>query len=240
MQSIKILIVEDEWIISEEIKELLLLKGFDVVGQVEDSVSALDVFQEHEVDVALLDINIKGPKDGIELAKEIIEEHNCAIIFLTAFDDEHFLNRAKEVRPAAYIVKPYQARNLEMAVEIAFNNLMESNNPPKQDSYILPDFVFIKEGSRFKKIALESIHYAEAVGSYTDIYSDEGKSTLAINLKTFESNINDSQFLRIHRSFLINLNHIEAFEGNRVFINKKPIPISSAHKAEFTKRFKIT
>lgn len=239
MKNISVLIVEDEWIVSEEIMEVLTQSGYNVVGQVEDGNSALDILKEKEVDVALLDINIKGVMDGIELAHDIVKEFNCAIIFLTAFDDDHFINRAKKVKPAAYIVKPYQARNLEMAIEMAFNNLLASENPPKNESFFMPDYVFVKENSRFLKVRLEDIYFAEAVGSYTDIHIESGKKTVAINLKAFESSIDSSVFLRVHRSYLVNLSHIGAIDGNRVFINEKPIPISSSHKNELMERFKF-
>ena len=95
MKNIKVLIVEDEWIVSEEIKELLTQSGFQVVGQAEDAESALQILAEDEADVALLDINIKGGIDGIQLAHEIIQKYNSALIFLSAYDDEHFINRQK-------------------------------------------------------------------------------------------------------------------------------------------------
>ncbi len=239
MQKIRVLIVEDEWIVSEEVKELLERKGYVVQGQAEDAASALEILSEKEVDVALLDINIKGDKDGIELAHDIIRKHQCALIFLTAFDDEIFLNRAKAVKPAAYIVKPYEERNLQAAIEIAFNNLAESEVEPKENSYFVSDHIFIRDQSRFKKIALEKILFVEAVGSYTDIYTDDGKSTLAVNLKTFEENLDSPKFLRTHRSYLVNLSKVDEYEGNRVFVGGKPIPISSSHKEEVMKRFKF-
>ena len=239
MKNIKVLIVEDEWIVSEEIKELLTQSGFQVVGQAEDAESALQILAEDEADVALLDINIKGGIDGIQLAHEIIQKYNSALIFLTAFDDEHFINRAKEIKPAAYIVKPFQARNLEMAIEMAFNNLLENDIASREDSYVISDHIFLRDNSRFKKIALEDITYVEAVGSYTDIYTSAGKFTLSTNLKAFENQVDHPDFMRVHRSYVVNLSHVDELEGNRLFINQVPIPISSTHKEAFLSKFKF-
>ena len=239
MASIKVLIVEDEWIISEEIKEILLQMGYEVIGQAEDAMSALGILEKRQANVALLDINIKGSIDGIDLASKISELYSCAIIFLTAFDSEQYLKRAKEISPSAYIVKPFEARNLQVAVEMAFNNLVTSKNPPKEESYIVSDYIFLKENSRFKRIELKKIHYAQAMGSYTDIFSEEGKFTIAINLKTFESEVNDHRFLRVHRSYLINLDHVIEYEGNRLFIDGSAIPISATHKEKFLKHLKF-
>jgi two-component system, response regulator PdtaR len=237
MNKIRVLIVEDEWIVSEEIKELLSMSGFLVIGQAEDALTALELLATSPIDVALLDINLKGPIDGIELAKKIIEKQNVAIIFLTAFDDAHFINRAKAVKPAAYIVKPYQSRNLEMAIEMAFNNLAEANSTSTNDSYFISDHIFLREQNRFRKVALSSIYFAEAVGSYTDIFFEDKKHTLSINLKTFHSRLDDANFLRVHRSYAVNLAHVEEFEGNRIFIQGKPIPIGSSYREEFLRRF---
>ena len=112
MSSIKVLIVEDELIVSEEIKELLSLAGFQVIGQATSGVEALTYMEQHKADVALLDINLDGPMDGIDLAHKVLKKHSCAIIFLTAFADDQFFARAKQVQPAAYIVKPFEERNL--------------------------------------------------------------------------------------------------------------------------------
>jgi DNA-binding LytR/AlgR family response regulator len=240
MQKVKILIVEDEWIVSEEIKELLIKNKYDVIGQAEDAESALAIVHESPADIALLDINIKGDKDGIELAQELNQTNTCAIIFLTAFDDKYFLDRAKKVKPAAYIVKPFEERNLKVAIEMAFNNLSETAVEEGHDNpYFVGDQIFIKDNSRFRKILLNDILYVEAVGSYTDIHFTTGKTTLAINLKAFEGKLSDPKFMRVHRSFLINTDKVDEYEGNSIYISQKSIPLSASRKEEFLKRFKF-
>lgn len=237
MARVRILIVEDQVIVSEEIKEILTKKGYEVIGQCTSAVEALDVLQNQVCDVAILDINIDGDKDGIELASEILEKHRCAIIFLTAYADEQFLARAKKVKPAAYIVKPFEETNLQMAIEIAFNNLLKAGLDPNGDAFQIKDFIFIKDSTRYRKIKLDQIKYAEAEGSYTKVLMEEASLTLAINLKTFEQHLSSPEFMRIHRSYVINLQKIEEYEGNRVFINRQAIPISSTFKEDFMKRF---
>ena len=237
MANIRVLIVEDQFIVSEEIKEILLQKGYHVVGQCASADEALSLLESQTCDVAILDINIEGDKDGIDLANEILNRHQIAIIFLTAYADKQFLDRAKQVKPAAYIVKPFEETNLHMAVEIAFNNLLSNGVVPKQEAFQVKDFVFIKDSSRYRKIQLEQIMYAVAEGSYTRVLMEHTSVTLAINLKTFESHLSSPEFMRIHRSYVINLKKIEEYEGNRVFINEESIPISSSFKEDFMKRF---
>ena len=85
--------------------------------------------------------------------------------------------------------------------------------------------------------ALSSIHYAEADGSYTQVATEEGLLTLAINLKHFESHLDAPNFMRVHRSYVVNLSKVEEYEGNRMFVKSKPIPLSSSYKEAFLEKF---
>ncbi len=239
MDKIKILIVEDEWITSEEIKEILKKNQFHVVGQAEDAASALDLVANETPDIALLDINIKGELDGIELAKKLRSQHDLAIIFLTAYDDNRFLDRAKEVDPEAYIVKPFQEKNLVVALKMAFQKMATQQKNEEEEVFVLKDRIFLKDGTRFYKVGLNSILYVEADGSYCKILTQTNKYTLAINLKNFESKIEHPSILRCHRSYLVNLEHIDAIEGNQLFIGDKSIPISQSQYDQVIKRLKL-
>lgn len=242
MQQIKILVVEDEWIVSEEIKEILEKNGFEVIGQASDAASALELSIQNPPDIALLDINIKGEKDGIELAKILKKNQNIAIIFITAYDDKKFIDRAKELNPHAYIVKPFQEKNIVIAIELAFHSISKTKEAldVQQDNYyILHDRVFIKDNHRFYKLPITHIKYIQAEGSYCIIYTNEGKHTLAFNLKSFESRINHPSIVRSHRSFLVNIDQIDALEGNTIFIGQTPIPISESYRSDIIQRLKL-
>ena len=239
MKPIKTIVVEDEWIVSEEISQLLINNGIEVVGQAEDADEAMKIIKANQPDLALLDINIKGEKDGIELAKEIVRDFNCGMIFLTAVDDEKFVNRAKAVNPATYMVKPFAPKNLLLAIEIAFNNLSQSQDKALPLGYKVSDFVFLRDQDRYKKVAKKEIRFVQAEGSYTHVHTDEGVITLAINLKRFESEMADAQFLRIHRSYLVNLNRVDEFDGNVLIVENKSIPISTSYRPQLLRHFKF-
>ena len=235
MRKIKVLIVEDIWIVSEEIKEIMESSGFEVIGQAEDSEAAFEVLEKTVADVVLMDIKIKGDLDGIQLAERILKKHNCAIIFLTAFLTPDLAARAKAIKPSAYIVKPFDGQNLQMAVELAFNNMAEEENGPEEESFIVSDHIFVKDGERYKRIALTDILFVNAAGSYTEIITSEAKYSISINLKNFENKVNDKRFIRIHRSHLVNLFHVHQYDYGRVYIGDHSLPISAAYKEIFTK-----
>jgi DNA-binding LytR/AlgR family response regulator len=237
---VKVLIVEDELITSEEIKEVLAQREFEIIGQATSGSEAIKCCEDQSPDIVLMDINIKGSIDGVELAKKLTTEYHCAIIFLTAYDDDYFLNRAKEVRPAAYIVKPFDGRNLVISIEMAINNIADAPfNNGDNNSAIVDDRIFVKDGSRFIKLEVETIKYVEAIGSYCIIHSEDQQHTLSINLKTFENRLMNPNFMRVHRSFLINAQKVDAINGNTIHIGDKQIPLSSGNREEVLARFRI-
>lgn len=117
----KILIVEDEVLIAEDIKYNLEELGHTVIGIVMNGDRALDTIANPNIDLVLLDINIKGSLSGIDLAQIIKEKYNVPYVFLTASTDDYTLNRAKNTLPYGYIVKPFNALDLKVNIDIALH-----------------------------------------------------------------------------------------------------------------------
>ena len=122
MPKIKILVIEDEAIIAKDIAAYLQLGGYMVIGIAHDSEKALDYIHNLAPDFVLLDINIEGTKDGIQVAEVIKSKYNIPFIFLTSYSDSETLNRAKEVNPYGYIVKPFNENDLLSSITIALHN----------------------------------------------------------------------------------------------------------------------
>lgn len=119
---IKVIIVEDEVLIARHIEEILIDGGYHVLGITHDSEKALDLISSQQPEVVILDINICGSKDGIEVAESINGFGKTAIIFLTALSDIHTLERAKKVNPAGYIIKPFKPSDLLSSITIGLYN----------------------------------------------------------------------------------------------------------------------
>jgi signal transduction histidine kinase len=115
----KILIVEDESIIALDIKTSLLDAGYNVVAIAVSGEDAIALVPEHEPDLILMDIRLRGKMDGIESAAEIVKSSNAPIIFLTAHADKDTLDRAKLTGPFGYLIKPFEDHNLITTIEIA-------------------------------------------------------------------------------------------------------------------------
>lgn len=118
----KILVVDDEATITTQLEERLVVMGYEVAGCASSGAEAIALAREHRPDLILMDIVMPGPQDGIEAARIIGKELDIPVVFLTAYGDDHFIERAKDVGPYGYIIKPYQENALKAAVEIALYN----------------------------------------------------------------------------------------------------------------------
>jgi len=132
---LKIFIVEDDAIIAQLIEHHLIEFGYHVLDIVHDSERALDKINNLSPDLVLLDINILGSRDGIEVAKVIQSKHNIPYIFLTALSDSSTLERAQELEPIGYVVKPFKESDLRAAITIGLSNY-QKKNPDKSETAI--------------------------------------------------------------------------------------------------------
>ena len=108
MNNINILIVEDELLIAENLSMKLKKLKYNVIGVVDSGQGAIKKIEEHQIDIILMDIAIKGTIDGIETAKIIREKYNLIIIFMTAYADDKTLDRASAIGCYGYLLKPYK------------------------------------------------------------------------------------------------------------------------------------
>ena len=244
MNHVKILIVEDEIIVAKDISASLEDAGYRIVGIAENSGNALELFNSNSPDIVLMDINIKGEMDGIQTALAMKEIEDIPVIFITAFADDATVERAKKAKPSAYIVKPFNERELNIAINLAISNAAADHGSHhivaegSEVPYVLNDYIFVKNNSRFEKLDIKDILYIESAGNYSTIYTENNRFTLICTLSIMNEKLARANLMRVHRSFLINVSKVKAFEDNRLFIGDKEIPIGKTHKEEFFKRFR--
>src|SRR5678809_238698 len=206
-EKVKIVIVEDNAVVAEDLSQILTGYGYHVVAVSDNGHDALENIKEHDPDMALLDIHLKGDITGIEVAQIINEKFAMPFIYLSAYSDENTFGAAKLTRPHAYIVKPFNEKELKLAIELALftysqEEQPESEVPPFDQNYFLRDSIFVKEGNHFVKVPLREILYLEATGSYCKLFSTNREFTVSCNLNKLSSKITEHNFIRIHRSYV--------------------------------------
>lgn len=241
MDPLKILVVEDEPMIAESLSEMLELLGHEVLAVAESGEEAVMQLLEKEPDLLLLDIQLKGKMDGVELARLIKQKYNIPFVFTTAFADEATISRAKAEGPFGYIVKPYGVKDIMAAIEVAMSNYrlfqeMQGSDPVAP--MLLNEHLYIKVEQRLVKIQQPDILYAEAKGDYVLIKTLNDSFIIYSTLKKVVDKISAPNFLQVHRSYFINLDHIDDIEETTISISGKLIPVSRANRTELLSRIR--
>lgn len=230
MKKVNILIVEDNFILAQDLKFILKNLGYEVCGWAANKREAFTILEDLLPDLALLDIELKDGDDGIELARDISQQYNIPCVFLTSHADTETLNRAKAVYPYGYLVKPFEERDVYATVEMALSNFARESQKRDQQAqeagFVLNDSLFVRAGGMLVKLKLKDITYLEADANYTNIFTKEKRYVLRSILKELEQKLAVYNFVRIHKSYLINLEAIDAIDSQAVFIGNKEIPIS--------------
>jgi DNA-binding LytR/AlgR family response regulator len=240
---IKILVVEDEMIIGAKISMQLTSLGYEVTGILPRGEEAIQHAKENKPDIILLDINLKGKLDGIETAIELQHQAAIPIIYITANSDEATFNRAKSTKPYAFITKPFKQLDLQRAIELTISRMADNtgglhttNKPEDEQSFILSDRIFIRYKEKMIKIMLAEILYMEADRNYSRIFTSTREYLLTTTLKTIEEKMSMQLFMRIHRSYLINITHVDEVAESHVMIAKKPVPLGSGMREQLMHR----
>ncbi len=249
MAEVKIYIIEDEAFVARDLESRLTRMGYQVVGTAKSAEIARMDLNHISSDLAIIDINLKSEEDGISLAKEINNLYPMPIIFLTSFADTKTMKRAKECRPAAYMLKPFNDVELSVAIDLAILNYsrgiqpeMIAESPPEivaeQSAYMLNDSLFLRKRDRFVRLDLQDVLWAEAQSNYTSIVAEEASYMMAITLQEIEKQLQAPYFIRTHRSYVVNLHKIESIAGNSLYIRDKSIPVSKNNREKVFKHFR--
>lgn len=246
MATIRILIVEDEIIIAEDLKFELITLGYEVTGIAKSYDEAMQSIEENLPDFMLIDIKLKGAKDGIDLAETVKKQYDMPLVFLTSHADKTTVERAKRVHPNGYLIKPFEKEDLYTSIEIAFTNYLEvkagvgeSKSLEEKNSAILDDSIFIRKDHLLVKIRFDELQWISADGNYLELHCFDKMHLLRSTLKIFLDKLPSDLFIQVHRSYAVNMKHISAIEYDSVMINKKVIPLSRSFLEPLKERLKI-
>jgi DNA-binding LytR/AlgR family response regulator len=243
--AVKILVVEDEMLIGAKISMFLTELGYEVTGLLPRAEEALRSVADHLPDIALLDIQLKGDMDGIELGTELQKLYALPIIFLTANSDEASFQRAKAARPYAFLAKPFKKTDLQRALELAISRMADQDpaalaaqsKVEDETQFILSDRIFVRNKDRMVKILFDAILYVEAERNYCRIVTKTKEYMLTMPMKSLEDRL-PAYFQRIHRSHIVNLTQVEEVDESTVSVGQKNLPMSKSLKEDLMRRIR--
>lgn len=217
---LRILVVEDEFITQKTICYYLTEIGYEVIGTALNSKKALEVLETRNVDFAILDINIKGDKNGIWLANHIITNYAIPHLFLTAYADTETINQALKTEPLGYLVKPFQKHDLYTAIEIAVLNYSKK---------VKKNTLLLKHNEIFIKIEIDEILFIESDKNYLIINHIDDTYRYRSTISDFEKGL-PSNFIKTHKGFIVNLKKVTGFTNTQLHIEDYKIPVSKTFK----------
>lgn len=248
MGKISIGIVEDEFVVAEDIRDNLERHGFGVCGVYDRAEIAAPKILQLIPDLLLVDIRLAGPMNGIELVRNIQTEVQLPVIYITANSNKATYENARATRPNAFLIKPFTPENLIATIDLALYNYSENVVPEKisrtidatpASELIINKALFIRDNGVFRKVPGDEILFAEASGSYVHLQTKNQRFTLSQNLTQFQKKTPLPHLVRIHRSYLVNINKVESFQESAVFVQNHKLPLSETHRAEFMARIHL-
>lgn len=235
---LKILIVEDEVITANDIKETLEKAGHQVTAMARNFKEAVAAVKHQLPDLALIDIQLaKSSVDGIATAKELLSQHSMPIIYLTANSESETMQRAKETLPAAYLLKPFRQQELVVQVELAYANRKTTPTLAESDTLYLP----INKG--YEKLTKSEVLYLDADGAYVKVYliNEEQPRLFSMNLGHLIPYFPPTRFYKLSRSVLVNLDYVERLESNQLWMRgqSQSLSIPNANRAELMRKLTV-
>ena len=243
MNPLNILIVEDDQLISETLLDILNVLNHKVIGIADSAEAAIELCNNKVPDLALLDIQIAGDIDGVELAEVLRDQFDIPYIFSTAYADNSTIARAREKGPFGYLVKPYGIKEVNAAIQVAkasFDRLKTAEKAAAATmSKIMDNSIFLKVDSKLIKVKIEDILFVEAKGDYALFKTRTKGYIVHTTIKHVQDRLEGFNFQKVHRSFVVNIGKIEDIEESNLLIEDKVIPISRANKEALITRLNL-
>jgi len=194
---------------------------------------AVEYLKKEDIDLVFLDVEMPG-MTGMELIKNL--DKRPIIILITSKED--YAVEAFELNVADYITKPVTLPRFTRAIGKAkelFDKRDEIKNPVDKSK----DYIFVRSNSILTKIKLKDIMYMQALGDYVNIFSGNNRNTVHCTLKSMEEKLPIDKFYRLHRSYLVAIDHVDHVEENAAYVGKHTIPIGEQFKKELLHKLNL-
>lgn len=244
MENISVLIVEDNALHAEKLEILLEDLDISIAGCVDNALDALEVVKSKDPDLILLDINITGGFTGIDFAERVRKTSRIPIIYISSIRDKETFEKAKATNPEAFVYKPIEEEALIAAIELALHKAHISEaelSADVEEKDVLSDMVFLRVGNSLKKILLRDIVYIHvSAKNYCDIRTVKKRYSIKSSLNDLIKMLHPSLFMRVSRSYILNLTFIEEINERELLIETgfEPVPVGKGFKIALYERLK--
>lgn len=231
--SLNILIVEDEMIIAEDMKEMLTELGYNAKSIANNYEDALTGLRTQEIDIALIDINLNDQKDGIDLVEYIHQNYSIPTIYVSSNSDKATIEKAKKFKSNGFVVKPFSKDDLYTSIELAISNYIATPSTKNKTK----EHLFIKDKDMFVKVSLDDILWLKSDQNYTEVITSQKRFLVRGTIKDTLDQL-DHRFIRIQKSYVVNFEKITAINAAHVIINQHELPIGKMYKEEVLQKIK--
>jgi DNA-binding LytR/AlgR family response regulator len=227
------LIIDDNKIARTTMVQLAgQVKDLVIAGECASAMEAYNLLQQQKIDILLLDIEMPG-MTGIELTRNLGKD-SPIIIFTTS--KKEYAVEAFELNVADYIMKPVTPARFIQAIDRA-REILDSNREEVKTTD--DEFLFIRDSNIVRRLALDEILFAEAMGDYVKLHTAGKFYAIHTTLKAVEDRLPPARFLRVHRSYIVSLGKIDTIQEGVLIIQGKTIPVADSYRAALNKRMKI-
>lgn len=208
------------------------INDLEIVGDCASAMNAYNFMQKRPVDLLLLDIEMPG-MNGLELTRNFNSKRPL-IIFISS--KRNYAAEAFDLNAVDYIVKPVKPARFIQAIDKAMEKMeSKTGEDIKQDA----EFIFIRDSSIIRRLKLDDILFAEAMGDYVKLYTSQKFYAIHTTLRVMEERLPVSKFIRVHRSYIVALPKIDTIQDGALIISNKSIPVADAYRAVLNKRMKV-
>jgi len=229
------IIIDDEPLAREAIEMLInQTDDLDLIGSFNSPETATNFIESNTVELIFLDIQMPGI-NGIEFARSIPKE--TFVIFTTAYSE--FATDSYEVDAIDYLIKPVKLERFQKAVEKAhiYSKLFKADYADSNIEQVADDFFFVKADRKIFKVYFNNILFIQGLKDYVVMHSENQKVITAMNIKTIYDQLPKDMFVRVSKSYVINVKYIDSVDNNTVYMGANEIPIGSIYRDFFFSEF---
>ncbi len=246
----QIMIVEDEPLWASKMEMQIAKLGHKLFAIKSNSTEALQALEINQPDLILMDVNILGEYDGVELTDMIHDKWPIPVLFITSLYDDSTFRRISRTNPIGYIQKPFSDMQLKHSIDLIAKQLIsnkssgiESNESSDNSSSVNLDteHIYIKKRNRLEKIKILDIYYIEADGRYCQINTKDSRYLIRMPLTKIIEKLNMQHFVKTHRSFVVNKYKIKSIdlENDVIILESMEVPISRREKDKVLKQINL-